>query len=157
MKRTSILIALIITVSLSAFGQRGNQKWFNTAIGMRIEGGAATVGTLGPSYERALTTTTSLELMLLSNFSTGIEAVGMYKLIKTIPDVPPFVRWYMGFGAHAGIWRNSVYAGPDFLLGIGYSFSDFPVNVCIDWHPNVDIGHSFNAAKFGFSVRYIVE
>ena len=157
MKRIGIIITVLFAMSLSAHAQRGNQKWFNTAFGMRIEGGAGSRGVLGPTYESGLSSTSGLEIALLSNFSSGIEANVLYKLIKTIPDVPASVRWYLGFGAHVGIWHNSVVAGPDFLLGLGYNIPDAPINIALDWHPNVDIGGSFNAAKFGFSVRYIVE
>jgi hypothetical protein len=158
MKRSGILLCIVMITSLSVFAQRGNQKWYNTAIGLRIEGGAGSSGTMGPTFEQALSNTTSFELMVLTNFSAGLEAVGMYKFIKTIPEVPAFLRWYYGFGVHVGAWNSGFNAGPDFLLGIGYSVSDAPINLCIDWHPSVDvIDTQFNAAKFGFSIRYIVE
>jgi len=158
MKRTFFFILMSMCATLSVFAQRGNQKWYNTAIGLRIEGGAGSAGTLGPTFEKALSNTTSLEFMVLSNLSTGIEGVGMHKWIKTIPDVPAYIRWYFGAGVHVGTWgTNNFAAGPDGLLGIGISISDIPVNLCLDWHPSIDIGGGFNAAKFGFSIRYIVE
>lgn len=167
MKKILFVSSMILLTTFSAHAQRGNQKWYNTAIGLRIEGGAGSSGTLGPTYERALSSKTSVETMILTNLSTGIEGVFMHKWINTIPDVPTTVRWYCGVGLHLGTWGSkstSFVAGPNGFLGIGYSIPDIPINITLDWHPSVDVRMydenekmRFNAAKFGFSVRYIVE
>ncbi|MDA3882600.1 MAG: hypothetical protein PF481_04910 [Bacteroidales bacterium] len=158
-KHALILVVLFFSVA-TAFSQRSNQKWFNTAFGMRIEGGAGSSGTVGVTYERAVSTKTHFDFFVLTNFSSGVEANLLYKFVNSIPDVPASLRWYIGFGAHAGTWGNGNFdAGPDGVLGIGYVFvPDVPLNLTIDWHPSVDVLNSgFNAAKFGFSIRYIVE
>ncbi|MFO7868572.1 MAG: hypothetical protein R6U95_04640 [Bacteroidales bacterium] len=159
MKKFTLVFLTLTMCAMVGFGQRANQKWFSTAMGMRVEGGAGTGGTMGVTYERALGAKTHFDFFVLTDFSYGVEADVLYKFVNSIPDVPGSVRWFVGFGAHAGIWgQNSYDVGPDGILGIGYVFSEFPANITIDWHPSVDVlGGNFNAAKFGFSFRYVVQ
>ncbi|MFW5852361.1 MAG: hypothetical protein ACOCWB_09060 [Bacteroidota bacterium] len=158
-KYTLIFVFLFFSVT-AVFSQRSNQKWFKTAMGMRIEGGAGSAGTVGFTYERAVSTKTHFDFFVLTNFSSGVEGNVLYKFVNPIPDVPATLRWYIGFGAHAGVWGNGHFdAGPDGVWGIGYVFSpDVPLNLTVDWHPGFDVVNgNFNAAKFGFSIRYVVE
>ena len=159
MKKTAFIIGLLLITTIS-FAQRGNQKWYKTALGLRLEFGASSDLT-GISYEQFISNQNSIEFIGLTNFATGAEFTGIYKYIKSLPGIPATVRWYTGIGAHAGSWQgDKLVVGADGLLGIGYTFNDIPLNVTLDWHPKINIitqHDRFIPAIFGLSFKYVVE
>jgi len=168
MKRTGFIFTILILLSLSTFAQRSNQKWYNHAVGLRLEiGGAGSSKELyGITYEHFLTKMSSVEILGMTDLNLGGELTGMYKFVNALPDVPATLRWYAGIGAHAGYWgigyETYTVAGYDFMLGIGYSLKQSPINLTFDWHPMGNFVYKlsteqFIANKFGFSARYIIE
>ncbi|HPH15719.1 MAG TPA: hypothetical protein PK029_01005 [Bacteroidales bacterium] len=164
MKKTVFFIAMLLTIATAASAQRANQKWYRHAIGVRGENSFYIFPTLvGVTYDRFLSNQTAVELILVTDLETGTEISGLYKYVKSIPDVPASVRWYAGIGAHFGEWdATDIVAGIDGILGIGYTFDQIPINATLDWHPIINAVTSntqyiFVPTKFGLSARYIIE
>lgn len=161
MKKTGLLIALLVIASCT-FAQRANQKWYKSGLGARFEFAEGYHENWGVTYDRFTSNTTSMELLALTDLSTGFEVGGFFKYIKSLPDIPASLRWYAGIGIHGGKWTDDGYiAGADALLGIGYTFSELPINLTVDWHPRYNVltndPVTFYPAKFGFNIRYIIE
>ncbi len=147
------------------FNEVSAQKEYNTAIGLRLNGGA------GLTVKHFMDEKTSLEGLLYTRWH-GINICGLYQLnFKVIPQEPGF-NFYMGAGAHIGVWDrrygpwwdkdergSEVVIGIDGQLGLEYTFQEIPLNLSLDWKPAFNIiGHTnFWADDFALSVRYAIK
>lgn len=96
-----------------------------------------------------------------SRMST-FKLVGLYEIHNPINGVPG-LRWYYGGGAGLGTYNNkqtdnsgSVFS-IDGVLGLDYKFDGAPINLSLDWKPEIrfapdDTGVDFGG--FGFSIRF---
>ncbi len=180
-----VLITLLSIFAVSAFAQRANQKWFNKAIGVRAElaPGLYYPDMMGVTFEKFTFTRTSIEGFVTTNFTHAFHLGCMYKYVASLPNVPSFLRWYFGGGPHFGmkhifnnnsdpynITKCTVYGGIVGVLGIGYTFDEFPLNLNIDYQPLLAFSNIKKSYKntqegipilemysFGLSIRYIIE
>ncbi len=68
------------------------------------------------------------------------------------------LRWYYGAGAYVGFESNpsQTFVGPTGVIGLDYKFTNFPVNLSVDWKPELDILPDINFVPdaFSLSVRF---
>jgi len=75
------------------------------------------------------------------------------------------LSWFYGAGAYVGFESNSdkngegggrTYAGPTGILGVDYKFANSPINLSLDWKPELDIIPAINFVPdaFALSVRF---
>lgn len=66
------------------------------------------------------------------------------------------LRWFYGFGGYVGFQGGDVYLGPAGVLGFDYKFKDVPLNLSLDWKPELDIIPKVNLVPdaFGLTARY---
>jgi hypothetical protein len=99
-------------------------------------------------------------------YNDGIRLTCLYELHYNIDGVEG-LKWYVGPGAHIGIWNDnwktkypdrnsSVAIGIDGVLGIDYKIKGVPLNISFDWQPSLNlIGYTyFEAGWGGLGVRY---
>ncbi len=75
------------------------------------------------------------------------------------------LSWYVGYGAHLGIWGEKgnankiagIALGVDGILGLDYKIKNAPLNISVDWQPAFNfVGPSyFETGWGGIGVRYI--
>ncbi len=141
MRRVGLLIALIMTVSLS-WGQS-----YKTAIG--IKGGFPYYGTLDIKHD--------------FGGAYGEFRVGGYRndlwfqaLFEKNYTIDGGLEWYWGLGGHLGFWNygpgyhphyydgyyadgyNGAWFGADGVLGIEYTFDAIPINIAADFGPSMN-------------------
>jgi hypothetical protein len=65
-------------------------------------------------------------------------------------------QWLYGFGAYVGFGDKKVYVGPNGIIGLDYKFDKIPLNLSLDWKPEIDIlpGINFIPDGFGLSARF---
>lgn len=164
MKARIIIIQFVIC--LAGYGAY-SQNSYNTAAGLRVNAG------YGVTVKHNLNETASIEGILYSRWR-GINITGLYQMNYPVFSEPGF-RFYMGAGAHIGIWDesrnpwfdhhhhtgahdhdNHVVIGIDGQIGLEYTFDEIPLNLSLDWKPAINlIGHTnFWGDDFGLSVRY---
>ena len=84
------------------------------------------------------------------------------------------LKWFYGFGAHVGYWSGNVdntignfgdqveggvtIIGADGVVGVEYTFENFPMNISVDWQPTFNlIGNSgWSGDSIALSLRYII-
>lgn len=115
----------------------------------------------GISAKYFVTETESLE-GIASFHSKGFLLTGLYVFHRPIRQVPD-LSWFIGGGAHAGVWDNvdkasTFYLGVDFDLGLEYKIPSVPFTAGIDWKPSINIvGDDFWWPGGGaLSFRYII-
>jgi hypothetical protein len=155
MKKILLTLTFVLFLTLSSSAQD-----YNTGVGLRLgfSNGLAVKHFLGDR--------SAVEGILVTRWR-GFEMTGLYERHNQAFDVER-LRWYFGGGGHIGFWNgdntpwgeratNYTLIGIDGVLGIEYSFREVPINVGIDWKPEVNItGYSVFWPDGGaLTLRYI--
>ncbi len=96
-----------------------------------------------------------------SRYST-FKLVGLYEIHNPINGAPG-LRWYYGGGAGIGSYRNKetdnsgAVFSVDGVLGLDYKIDGAPINLSLDWKPEIrfapdNTGVDFGG--FGLSIRF---
>ncbi|MDQ1296118.1 MAG: hypothetical protein QG611_96 [Bacteroidota bacterium] len=146
-----IVITLVLVIFVLSFA---NAQDYKTAVGLRGGWG------YGLTIKHFLGEKSAVE-GLLSGRWAGFDVTGLYEIHNPAFDVDR-LKWFYGGGAHLGLYGSSyvggtgVIIGVDGILGLDYSFSEFPINLSVDWKPAFNIvGYShFYPDGGAFSIRY---
>lgn len=154
---TLVFILLITLLATRAFSQSMGSS-YKTALGVKFYPGAI-------SLKHFTSSNTALEgLGYFWNY--GFRFTGLYEIHGDINGAPG-LKWYIGPGAHVGVWNNrykdrydddGAYFGIDGVLGLDYKFRGAPINMSIDWQPSFSFGtdgrNGFDGAWGGLGIRY---
>jgi hypothetical protein len=66
------------------------------------------------------------------------------------------LKWFYGAGAYLGFQDKQTFLGPTGILGLDYKFPNVPINLSLDWKPELDIIPDINFVPdaFALSVRF---
>ncbi len=155
MKRTTLLLLLIVCISFVSSGQD-----YRTSLGLRLG------YPYGLTVKHFLSKTNALEGILASSWG-GFVATGLYENEHWTGKYPA-LNWFWGVGAHAGFWDtgsnpnvDDTYTGSiigaDFIIGLEYTFDELPVNLSIDLLPTFNlIGYrGWGGLNGAISARYV--
>jgi hypothetical protein len=94
----------------------------------------------------------------LVSFGTRFGLGGLYEVHQLIGSVQS-LNWFYGGGAYIGFQNGLVYTGPMGVAGIDYKFSNAPVNLSLDWKPELDISPAINFVPdaFALSARFTLK
>jgi hypothetical protein len=69
------------------------------------------------------------------------------------------LKWFYGGGAYVGFENGDTYLGPTGILGIDYKFTNVPINLSLDWKPELDLLPEINFVPdaFALSVRFTLK
>ncbi len=101
---------------------------------------------------------------LLTTRWGGFEVVGLYEVHHPAFNTSG-LKWYYGVGANVGFYGASypggseTVVGIDGVLGMEYSFKSAPINLSLDWKPQLNlVGYShFFGDGLALSIRYILK
>ena len=140
------------------------QSPYKTVAGLRLNEG------IGFTVRHTINDDQSVEGILYYRWH-GINITGLYQLNYPVTKESPF-RFYLGAGAHLGIWngyyfapsdnyKGDVYliAGVDGQAGVEYTFKKIPLNLSLDWKPAfnfIEVTH-FWVDDVALSVRYKIK
>jgi len=173
MKRLPVAF-LMITVMLSCIGSMAQEQEpdpayykintgsrdYRMALGIRLSN---TIPTLNNSVtgKYFITDRSAVEGIISFGNRFGIGAL----LEVYQPFSAPGLSWFYGAGAYAGFESNSdkngegggkTFVGPTGILGLDYKFANAPINLSLDWKPELDIVPAINFVPdaFALSVRF---
>lgn len=71
----------------------------------------------------------------------------------------PQLTWMYGAGAFVGFQDKQTYLGPTGILGLDYKFENVPINLALDWKPELNIipDIDFIPDAFALSVRFTLK
>lgn len=156
MKKLIFLGSLILFLSsIDSFAQS-----YKTALGVRV--GSEN----GISVKHFLNETNALEGQLTSRWR-GWSLHGLYELNGNAFEVAN-LNWFFGGGAHVGFYDryngnpwfddfdNETVFGLDLIIGLEYTFDEIPLNLGIDWKPEINlVGYEgFWGDEVGLSIRF---
>lgn len=152
-----LLTAALFAGSIGAFAQ-ANGSSYTTAAGVKFYPGSLSVKHF-TQRDRALEG-------LLYFWNYGFRFTGLYEIHGDINGAPG-LKWYIGPGAHFGVWNdewtrrypnraNGVSIGIDGVLGLDYKIKGAPINISLDWQPSFNfVGYSyFESGWGGLGIRY---
>jgi hypothetical protein len=87
----------------------------------------------------------------LISFGTRFGLGGLYEFHKPLNGTPG-LKWYYGAGAYVGFQSHDVYLGPTGVIGLDYKFEKIPLNLSLDWKPELDILPRINFVPDGFGL-----
>ena len=157
------LFAVFVT-SFLLLGKQSHAQDYNTAVGLKFGGYEN-----GVSFKYFMTSNTALE-GVLGLRSHGAVITGLYEIHQPAFNTP-LLKFYYGFGAHAGSVGKGVYKrfgssdnvyndshillGADGVLGLEYKIETAPIAISLDLNPRLELatGPFFDLAP-GLGLKY---
>ncbi len=147
----SIILCLVL-LALGGLCSRLSAQDYKVAVGIRFSTADPTISN-AVSIKYFMDETNALEGLV--SFGNRFGLGGLYERHQLIGGTPAFT-WFWGLGGYVG-WQNSqTFLGPMGAIGLDYKFQNAPVNLSIDWKPELDFIPSINFVPdaFGVTVRY---
>ena len=153
MKRAFLILLFTAVVTITGYGQD-----YKTALGLRA--GLP----YGVTVRHFINKENAIEGILASRW-TGLVITGLYENESWLGNYPG-LNWYWGVGAHAGFWdagtnpnvnTTGAVIGVDAILGIDYTFDEFPINLSLDLLPSLNLIGStgWGGINGALSIRYV--
>ena len=142
-----ILLIAGLLVSAFSFSQS-----YNLAIGLK--GGYPSLG--GLNAKKMLTKSTAAEFSI-GGYGGGLYLSGLFEIQKPLPE-PTGLDWYLGAGPTVG-FGNAFYFSANGVIGLDYTFQDFPLNIALDSGPVIQLIGSNSVFTWGggFAIRYALK
>lgn len=128
MKRITLALVLLVFIAGSCTAQD-----YRYALGVRLSNSSPTINN-SVTGKFFITPTTAVEGLVSFGSRFGVGALlEMHKPFSTAG-----LSWFYGVGAYAG-FDSETYVGPTGNIGLDYKFAGIPLNLSLDWKPELDI------------------
>jgi hypothetical protein len=144
-----ILLFLII---LACFSISTKAQEYKTAVGIRLGPNSAAIAP-GFTVKHFLNEKHAVEGII--GFKDGVGICGLYEWYHPVNSVE-HMQWFIGAGGYAAYRTKTAYIGGAGIVGLDYKFPEIPLNISIDWKPELNIVETvgFEASGVGFSARF---
>ncbi|MBI5857309.1 MAG: hypothetical protein HZB42_06630 [Sphingobacteriales bacterium] len=141
--------------------QDASAQDYKTALGVRLSSSAAIVNN-SVTFKQFISEKTAIEALF--SFGDPLALGAILEFHK--PLSPAGLRYYYGAGGYIGFIKNTNVAtgktstDPNFgaqgVIGLDYKFSNVPLNLSLDWKPELNIVSdiNFEPAAIGFTARF---
>ena len=148
MKKLLLLLIVAATISLNTKAQDDNG--YKNAIGVRLGSSVPAIKS-GITYKHFIGNN-AIEGIL--SFGDGVGICGLYEIHK--PLSTENLQWLVGFGGYVGINNSTSNVGAAGIIGLDYKFAQIPLNLTLDWKPELNIVSKvgFEASGIGVSARF---
>ena len=144
MKRYSLTLLLIFIVSSFSILKAQDYK---VGLGVRLSNSTPT---LNNSITIKYFMTQGHALEGLISFGSRFGIGGLYEVHK--PTTATGLNWFFGGGAYIGFQDSNTYLGPTGIIGLDYKFPNIPLNLSLDWKPELDIIPDINFVPDAFAI-----
>lgn len=150
------LVAAAILFAQTSFAQ------YKTALGVRLSSSQAMVNN-SISLKHFLSESTAVEALF--SFGDPLALGAMLEMHK--PLATEGLNWFYGGGGYLGFAKvydpnrkvndTEVNFGAMGVLGLDYKFMNLPLNLSLDWKPELNIVNdiTFEPSAIGLSVRFV--
>ena len=149
MRKSALVLTIVIiaTCANQVFAQD-----YKVAIGIRFSTSSPTLSN-SVSVKYFMNDRDAIEGLL--SFGPRFGIGGLYEVHQLIGATPAFT-WFYGGGAYIGSQDNTTFVGPTGVIGIDYKFPTAPINLSLDWKPELDIIPDINFVPdaFGLTARF---
>ena len=147
------LITLLLFASL-AFVNKVNAQDYRFALGVRLSNSSPTLNN-AITGKYFVTDRSAVEGIVSFGSRFGLGA--LLEIHK--PLNVPQLNWFYGAGVFVGFEDNDTYLGPTGVLGLDYKFENVPINLSLDWKPELNVlpDIEFVPDAFALSVRFTLK
>jgi hypothetical protein len=151
MKQFLLILSFVMILSAAtAQNSTSNSTTYKTSIGIKIWNGG------GANLKTFISDNTALEFTGFF-YNRGTRITGLYEFHGEL-NSEGNLRWYIGGGAHASIYKGYTGVGIDGVIGIDLKIPSAPLNLALDWQPAIELGsgsyNGFYGNWGGFAIRY---
>ena len=155
-----LLLASFILVAI-AISNTASAQSYKTGLGVRLSSSQAMVNN-SISLKHFLTETSAIEALF--SFGDPLALGALYEVHK--PFSSEGLTWFYGGGAYIGFVKTfnpnkqrnetDVNFGAQGVLGLDYKFANLPLNLSLDWKPELNLVSdiNFEPAAIGFTARF---
>lgn len=151
MKKVFLMLLAAIVFTSTTQAQEEEAVTYKNAIGVRLSSSAPAVKS-GITYKHFFGSN-AVEGIL--SFGDGLTSIaGLYEIHK--PFATENLQWLLGAGGYIGFGNKNTLLGVMGIIGVDYKFSTLPLNLTLDWKPELNIVSKvgFEGAGVGFSARF---
>src|SRR5688572_4282108 len=151
MKRITFLCLIIVSLCT---GLQVSAQDYRLAAGIRLSTSAPTLSN-SITGKYFMTETSAIEGIISFGNRFGIGA--LLEIHK--PFSVEGLSWFYGGGAYVGFQSGDTYLGPTGILGMDYKFANVPLNISLDWKPELNIipEIEFVPDAIALSVRFTIK
>ena len=148
MKKLLLIVIAVIAITLNTKAQ--SESSYKDALGVRLGSSVPAIKS-GITYKHFIGNN-AIEGIL--SFGDGVGICGLYEIHK--PLSTENLQWLIGFGGYVGFNNSGSNVGAAGVIGLDYKFAQIPLNITLDWKPELNIISKvgFAAEGIGFSARF---
>lgn len=155
------IISISVFIAAIAFTTTSSAQAYKKAIGVRLSSAQAIVNN-SISFKYFLDQGTAIEALF--SFGDPLSIGALYEVHK--PFSTEGLQWFYGGGGYLGFvktfkpeknrYETDVNLGAQGVLGLDYKFSNLPLNLSIDWKPELNLVSDINVepGAIGFTTRF---
>lgn len=145
-----LLLVALAAISFTSNAQSTNSSYKN-AIGVRLGSSVPAIKS-GITYKHFFGKNAAEGIL---SFGDGVAICGLYEFHKPFTTTEN-LQWFYGFGGYLGINNSENNFGGAGIIGLDYKFTNIPLNLTLDWKPELNIVSKvgFEASGIGFSARF---
>lgn len=145
-----LLLLFLVPFSFSLTTKAQDESTYKNAIGVRLGSSIPAIKS-GITYKHFIGNN-ALEGIL--SFGDGVGICGLYEIHK--PLATENLQWLIGFGGYVAFNNSGSNVGAAGIIGLDYKFANIPLNLTVDWKPELNIitKVGFEASGVGFSARF---
>ena len=149
----SVTLASLFMIQ-SANAQEANTN-YRFGVGIRLSTAAPTISN-SVSLKYFMYNGNALEGLV--SFGNRFGIGGLYEFHKPINSAPG-LQWFFGGGAYVGFQDGDTYLGPQGVIGLDYKFTNIPLNLSLDWKPELDLIPKINFVPdaLALTVRFTIQ
>jgi hypothetical protein len=149
------LLTTLLTISGILINKTASAQDYRLALGVRLSNN---VPTLSSSISGKYFATDKTAIEGLVSFGNRFGIGGLLELHRPFSTVEG-LSWFFGAGGYVGWENDDTYLGPTGAIGLDYKFPSVPVNLSIDWKPELDIlpAVNFVPEAFSVSIRFVIK
>jgi len=142
----------LVLLTFSGLYDHVSAQDYKLAMGLRLSTSPPTLSN-SVSIKYFLDETNAVEGLIGWGTRFGIGA--LYERHQLI-GATPSLNWFYGGGGYVGFQDGKTWLGPTGIVGMDYKFPNAPVNLSLDWKPELDILPDINfvPGAFAVSIRY---
>lgn len=149
------LLTTLLTISGILLNKTASAQDYRLSLGVRLSNN---IPTLSSSITGKYFVTDKNAIEGLVAFGNRFGIGGLLEFHRPFSTVEG-LSWFFGGGGYVGFEDSDTYLGPTGVLGLDYKFPAVPVNLSIDWKPELDIlpAVNFVPEAFSVSIRFVIK
>lgn len=149
---TRLLIACSCVILFAS--QKASAQDYRLGLGVRLSNSVPTLNN-SVSGKYFITDRSAVEGLISFGSRFGMGALLQIHHPLNIEGL----KWFYGAGVYVGFEDNDTYVGPTGALGLDYKFANVPINLSLDWKPELDIVPEINFVPdaFALTVRFTLK